>query len=373
MTSTVQEYDPTKPFNEQIRKTIEETWQAARQWNISIGWDGKRSSFVKKPGYPWSTDRSITRGIAFREEADFTDGIGTKAFLHWQRKSFGAAAQDAAAMVFDDAIEKCFVPYKLQDHIMIETDDDERGKPAIHALTRGLTDVCLDHRVLITGGETAILNTLNGFEMGITASGVRLYDPPSGIRSGDAIIGLRSSGIHSNGLTFARNLYFETLDLTMDHKLADGKTVGEALTTPTTIYLQELVELLEKGKEQVHGLVHITGGGLSKLHELAPHRDYEIIVDGSAIKPHVIFTDMYGRSQETAKPLTAESMHTKFNGGTGYAVAVHPDFEQEAMDILGPHNPVRIDQQVRNVVSGKGHVRIVDSPFGGKDVTYAKG
>jgi len=351
------EYDPTKPFNEQTMATIQETWQAAEGNDFKVCMAGKRTIY---------TTPNMTM-------MDATDGIGTKALLHWRMyKGFGKnpryAAQDAVAMVFDDLTEAGARPVRLQDHIIME----EENHNVIYELTRGLADICKEHGTVITGGETAICDNIRGFEMGITATGFIESGQPrvSQVRDGDALISLRSSGIHSNGLTFAREAYGltmnktdEELDEALGVKMPSGRTIGEELTIPTAIYCKGLLCL--QRDEGVHGMVHITGGGWTKLRELDQTREFDFDVDGRAQAPHDIFIDMKKRSLEIKCPLDDRAMYRKFNCGTGFVVAVDPSYIDTALDRLDRHTPVVIGHAKK----GEGRIRI-QSALGENDVVF---
>jgi len=357
------EYNPEKPFNEQTRKTIQETWRNAQKWNMKIYWAGKRAAYQE------CLDPSSYK-------IDATDGIGTKGLLHWVRykqsgKNLQQAAQDAVAMVFDDFAEQGAAPYRLQDHIIMQEEDEN----AIYDLTRGLADLCKTHGAVITGGETAICNTIRGIEMGITAVGVVPYEQEprvSQVKDGDAIISLRSSGIHSNGFTFARKL-FKLSEKKSDKRLGCAlnevlvideypcPTLGEELTKPTTIYCKDLLKLLDTDdNEQVHGLVHITGGGWTKLKEMDHTKKFDFHVDGKVQSPHGIFQVL----KEKGK-IKDDGMYKKFNCGTGYMVAVEPDYEKEAMKILRKHEP----KVIGFADKGTGEIRI-ESAFDNEVVIY---
>jgi phosphoribosylformylglycinamidine cyclo-ligase len=299
---------------------------------------------------------------------DMTDGIGTKALLHWRRwkneaEILYAAAQDAVAMVIDDQIEHGMTPYRLQSHIVIGEEDNE----AILSLVEGLNHYCKRYGIVITGGETAICDTMRGFEMGVTMSGYSKNQPRmSQVKDGDSIISLRSSGIHSNGLTFAREVYCleqgmsdEELDESMDVELHTGRTVGKELTTPTRIYYKELQEMLAQLGDKVHGMVHITGGGWTKLKELDHTGRYVFYCDGRKQEPHPIFRDIKGRSNVINKPLEDTDMYRKFNCGTGFMTAVDGKAVDAAMKYLKRHDPVVIGHVEK---AKKGKV-VIDSAF----------
>jgi len=380
-------YNPTKPFGDEIRKLIEETWVNAPKHRMNIFWAGKRPAYTEKPK---------------KYHMDMTDGIGTKALLHWRRwksedEILYGAAQDAIAMVIDDQIEHGMTPYKLQSHIVIGEDDDK----AKRGLVEGLKHYCKRYEIVITGGETATCDTMRGFEMGVTMSGYSACPPRiSQVKDGDAIISLRSSGIHSNGLTFARDTYglpvrlnetmlkaraqpnmdidpiivaanalgvsFENSDNELDKALGvdlpwsfRGQTVGEELTKPTRIYYKELREMLAKLDDKVHGLVHITGGGWSKLKELDHTGKYVFYCDGRKQEPHPIFHEIKKRSHVINEPLEDTDMYRKFNCGTGFMVAVDIKAVDAAMECLKRHDPVVIGGVEK---AKKGKV-VIDSAF----------
>ncbi len=350
-------YDPTKPYNAATNSVIEQTWGNADRWNLMIRRDGKRAEIIKdyrKP--PWSR-----KGEAAGEK-DATDGTGTKGSIHFKALTFDYAAQDGFAMVADDLIETGHVIYKLQDHLITESDTG-KGAAAIRGAIEGLVKVCNEHNVIVTGGETAVLNTIDGFELGITGTGVRMYNPTGQLLQNDALIGLGSSGLHSNGFTFVRELYFDRLHYGLD-SLVSGFVLGDALVRPTAIYLKELRRLLDEGGDKVHGLVHITGGGLTKLAELDPSGTLDISVAGPKMWPQPIFFDIFDRSRRYAGGLTVKEMFTKFNCGVGYVVAVDSGFAPRALDILCAHNP-RIIGTAFPRDGEKSRVHIIDDPFKG--------
>ncbi len=336
-------------MNRQIREAVETTWESGEHWNIDIRWEGKRAVTQKRPVAPWIRNGKLA------EEMDGIDGIGTKASVYsLNPSSVASAAKDAFAMVCDDLIEQGFRMYKLQDHIMVENDEEKKGRQVVLNLIRGLADVAKEHGVLITGGETAVLNTHSGFEMGITGTGVRLYPAPSGLTQTSTLLGLISSGPHSNGYTWIRNFYRYRLEQN------DAKLIEE-LTIPTTIYMKEIEELLRKGGSRVHGLVHVTGGGWSKLTELRPNI-FDIEVDG-VFAENPIFRRIYNEAKLSDDPIPPLTMYERFNCGIGFVVAVDPGFAGEASEILRVHKPVDLHAKI-TPKSGEGtKIKIIDQNF----------
>ncbi|HVC57899.1 MAG TPA: AIR synthase-related protein [Candidatus Acidoferrales bacterium] len=342
-------YDPTKPINRAIKERVEETWVASKDWGIDIMRQGKRVVLKEHNRSPW-----VSR-TGFIEKMQASDGIGTKGYLHWLNKSFKYAAQDAFAMVVDDIIESGFVMYQIQDIISVGTDDKKAGYPAILGIVDGLVELSKANKVIISGGETAIKDTIKGLEVDITGTGVRMYESPPGLRQDSALIALKSSGFHSNGFTLINNLYRDLLrNEDLDKKLLDS------LTVPTTIYAKELAELYSKGRGMVHGAVHITGGGWTKLLELDPTNKFSITVS-SPKSDNPIFLKFYRDSSDAGIPRTPAQMYEYFNCGVGFVVAIDEKFKGEALDILRKHEPIELQAKLEK--GGSPAVNIIDNIF----------
>ncbi len=357
--------DPTKPFNDQIRRLIVSTHPS----------DGP--IIVVPFGKRFKTIRDAARWKNY-DELTGTDGIGTKGLLHWLMGTEQHGAQDVFAMVMDDLIEGGYCPYTFQDHILIQEEDQDR----IFKITRALTGLAIENSwrapdgkvrpIIISGGETAIINTLQGFEVGITGTGFvkRGHEIKARIETGDAILGLGSNGVHSNGLSFFRDELFGRREMSVHDVLPWGKTIGEELTRPTCVYLPAIKELLEEAEREafnannlVHGMVHITGGGLSKLRELMPaEKNLDIgLRSDHSLRPQEIFKyahDVLG--------MPSEQMYKKFNNGIGYVIAVDSSFAKEALALLGRHFNA---DAIGSVEKGSGKVRIA-SQYEQGAVTY---
>jgi phosphoribosylformylglycinamidine cyclo-ligase len=149
------------------------------------------------------------------------------------------------------------------------------------------------------------------------------------VQPGDAIIGLPSSGLHSNGYTLARSA-LEGLSLGEDPEGRLGRSLGDELLEPTEIYVKPILELLRSGVE-VRGLAHITSGGLGNLTRLAAEVAYEI---EQPLPVLPIFALIQERSATSD-----EEMHEVFNMGCGFCCIVAADDEERALDLLRPHYP----------------------------------
>jgi len=348
-------YDPTKPFNAQTLKLIQETHP--KEGPITLHSVGKRFAIRKDPNY-WKD----------YEELKATDGIGTKGSIHWKLRTFSYGAQDAAAMVWDDLIESGYVPYEMQNHIIMQEEDNE----GIYSIIKTLRDLSLKHRwkvdekrtnpVIMSGGETAIDNTLEGFELGITATGMVKNNEwlVPHIKEGDIIIGLGSNGIHSNGLTFVRELFFDKLKLNLDDRIEDA-TLGEELTRPTTLYLPSIVNLLDNSREYVDGLLHITGGAFTKFKSLT-NGLFDIVIERDhKLSPQPIFKFIYEEGKQSD-----EKMYQRFNNGVGYAAVVGREATEDVVQTLGKYTEV---DEIGYVEKGVGLVKI-ESKFSDREVIF---
>ena len=263
-------------------------------------------------------------------------------------------------MVTNGLAEGGYLPFMLQDHIMMQEEDE--GK--ILRVVDKLVSLCLSNRwpwpqdhttvspIAITGGETAIIGTLKGLEIGITATGYvieggRIGKAP---KLGDLIIGIGSSGVHSNGLSFFVNNINARSELAVE--------ILDELTKPTAVYLQAINELISEldskggANAYLRGMVHITGGGLSKLKELVEaRRDIDINIGRrNELKPQWIFEYAHG-----ALHVPSEKMYRTFNNGIGYAIVVDPSIADEALGVLSKSHNADI---IGEVTAGSGRVAI---------------
>ncbi|MDD4776340.1 MAG: phosphoribosylformylglycinamidine cyclo-ligase, partial [Syntrophomonas sp.] len=201
----------------------------------------------------------------------------------------------------------------------------------IEDLVKGVSEGCLQAGCALIGGETAEMPGFYGvddFDMAGFAVGVversRLING-STIKHGDALVGLKSSGIHSNGYSLARKVLLEEAGLKLDHQVEElGMSLGEALLTPTRIYVTSVLTLLEE--VEIRGMAHITGGGLvENLQRIMP-TGLRPEIDTTALEPHPIF-DMIARLGNVA----SQEMLRTFNMGTGFVLVVEPGRVKEIM------------------------------------------
>lgn len=286
---------------------------------------GRPSRQVPLPGHYASVIRIDERtGIALS-----TDGVGTKLLVAEQLGRFDTVGIDCVAMNVNDVICVGAEPLAMLDYIAIEKADPEVCEAIGVGLARGAELAGVE----IPGGELAQLGDMvRGFDVAGACFGTVALDEVidgSAVRPGDMVIGLPSSGLHSNGYTLARAA-LEGLALDEDPEGRLGRPLGDVLLEPTEIYVKPIVELLRSPVE-VRGLAHITSGGLGNLLRLVADVAYEID-DPLPVPP--VFELIAERGN-----VGDEEMHDVFNMGCGFCVVVPAEDEPAALDLLRPHYP----------------------------------
>ena len=262
-----------------------------------------------------------------------TDGVGTKLIVAEQLGRYDTVGIDCIAMNVNDVICVGAEPIAVLDYVAVEEADPE----LLAAVGRGLKAGAQEAGVEIPGGELAVVPELirgHPSPGGIDLVGmcVGLVEIPrmvtgAAARPGDAIVGLPSSGVHSNGFTLARSALD---DLSEQPGELGGRTVGEALLEPTVIYVRTTRALRDSGLE-VRGLAHITGEGLLNLLRLEAQVGYRI---DSPLPVPPIFGLIAARSGAGAA-----EMHEVFNMGCGFCVIVPDEQAAEAVALLAAHHP----------------------------------
>jgi phosphoribosylformylglycinamidine cyclo-ligase len=283
---------------------------------------GRPSAQVPLPGHYASVIRIDERtGIALS-----TDGVGTKLVVAEELGRFDTVGIDCVAMNVNDVICVGAEPLAMLDYIAIERADPDVCEQIGVGLARGAELAGVE----IPGGELAQLGELvRGVDVSGACFGTVALDEiidGSAVEPGDVVLGLPSSGLHSNGYTLARSaLAGISLE---DDRL--GRPLGEELLEPTEIYVKPVLELL-RSEVGVHGLAHITSGGTGNLLRLAAEVGYEI--DGPLpVLP--IFELIKERGE-----VSDEEMHEVFNMGCGFCVVVPAGDEAAALGLLHAHYP----------------------------------
>ena len=253
-----------------------------------------------------------------------TDGVGSKLLLAGELDSIHTVGIDCVAMNVNDLICVGSEPLSFVDYIALDKPD----KDLMAKIGMGLAEGCRQANCTLSGGETAILPELvHGFDIAGTSVGyVKQKDIIDGtqISEGDVLIGLKSSGPHSNGYTLIRKLF-------------DGNAeVGKQLIEPTRIYVKEIMELI--GQIDVHGIAHITGGGLDNISRI--NDNYQYVIDNPLpVLPVFDWLQEKGNIED-------KEMYRTFNMGMGMMVIVGEKDAEKALSILG--SDAQIIGSVRN-------------------------
>jgi phosphoribosylformylglycinamidine cyclo-ligase len=283
------------------------------------------SAQVPLPGHYASVIRIDERtGIALS-----TDGVGTKLVIAEQLGRFDTVGIDCVAMNVNDVICVGAEPLAMLDYIAIERADAAVCEEIGAGLARGAELAGIE----IPGGELAQLGDLvRGVDVSGACFGTVALDAivdGAAVEPGDVVIGLPSSGLHSNGYTLARAA-LAGIGLDEDPEGRLGRPLGEALLEPTEIYVKPVVELL-RSVVAVHGLAHITSGGSGNLLRLAAEVGYEI---DAPLPVPPIFELIAERGG-----VGVGEMQEVFNMGCGFCVVVPAGEESAALDLLRPHYP----------------------------------
>ncbi len=239
------------------------------------------------------TNRLFARNYRNPTLVACTDGVGTKLKVAIATDVHDTIGIDLVAMCVNDCVCCGAEPLFFLDYVAMSRDDPAR----LEQIVTGITAGCVEADCALLGGETAIMpDVYQGDEYDVAGFCVGVVDDArvidgKAIVPGDVLIGLSSSGLHSNGYSLFRKIVFEIAGLAADDHVAElGMTAGEALLTPTRIYVQPVRNVLShyKVKHVVHGIAHITGGGLfENLSRILPANTRAVIERDSWTVPPV--------------------------------------------------------------------------------------
>jgi phosphoribosylformylglycinamidine cyclo-ligase len=266
-----------------------------------------------------------------------TDGVGTKLIVAEQAGRFDTVGIDCVAMNVNDLICVGAEPRAMVDYLAVEQADAE----VLAAIGRGLKAGAEEARIEIPGGELAQLPEMvrghpspHGLDLVGAAIGTVALDrlvTGDRIAPGDALLGLPSTGLHSNGFTLARQALLERGGLALDETPGElERTVADELLEPTAIYVRAIMELLAS-EVDVRGLAHITGDGLLNLLRLDPEAGYEIDEPLPA-QPVFALIEQLGE-------VPAAEMHRVFNMGTGFVCVTPAEDAEQALAVLRSRHP----------------------------------
>ena len=259
-----------------------------------------------------------------------TDGVGTKLKIAFAMGKHDTIGIDAVAMCVNDVLAQGAEPLIFLDYVAVG-----KNKPAVvEAIVSGVAEGCRQAGCALVGGETAEMPgmyseddyDIAGFTVGAVEKD-KLIDC-SKVAPGDVLIGIASSGIHSNGFSLVRKIIYDNhLDLNKKYEETGDKTLGEVLLTPTKIYVKPVLEILKNA--DVHGIAHITGGGFDEnIPRILPEGCGVLINEGSWEIPGIFkLLEKYGK-------VPHREMFNIFNMGVGMVLAVEPHDVATVIKIL---------------------------------------
>jgi phosphoribosylformylglycinamidine cyclo-ligase len=253
------------------------------------------------------------------------DGVGTKVLVAEALRKYDTVGIDCVAMNVNDVICLGAEPVALVNYLALE-----KPKPRlVTEVIKGLQKGALEAGVAVVSGETAVMkDVVKGFDLAATVIGLVRKDriiTGDECRLGDVILGLRSNGIHSNGLTLARKL------LSPDANLKNAVE----LLRPTRIYVKEITKVLKSGLE-VHGLAHITGGAYSKLKRIGVRANVGFRLDNMP-NPQPIFLKIQAKGR-----IPDREMYRTFNMGIGFLIICPPRVAKRVRLLLPEARPVGV-------------------------------
>lgn len=283
-----------------------------------------------------------------------TDGVGTKLMLAIESEKWDTIGIDCVAMCVNDIVAQGAEPLYFLDYIAIGKNHPEK----VEQIVAGIAEGCVQSGAALIGGETAEMPDmydpedfdLAGFTVGIAEKEALLS--AALVKEGDCLIGLPSTGIHSNGYSLVRKIFFKDNAYTLTDKIPglDNQELGDVLLTPTKIYVNALLPLIKK--KLLHSVAHITGGGfVENIPRMLPENVQAQIQLGSwPVLP--IFQTM-----QTVGKIPELEMYEIFNMGIGMVLAVAPEKVPEVLATLTANNET--GYVIGSVVSNKSEKKVI--------------
>jgi len=259
-----------------------------------------------------------------------TDGVGTKLKLAFMMDKHDTIGQDAVAMCVNDVLAQGAAPLFFLDYVAVGKNSPEK----IETIVKGVADGCVLSNCALIGGETAEMPDMYdedeydiaGFTVGCVEKS-KLIDG-SKVEVSDVLIGLASSGVHSNGFSLVRKIVFKDNNLNLNEKYDDLEdTLGNTLLTPTRIYVKPVLEILNHF--DIHAICHITGGGFDEnIPRMLKEGQGVSIQEGSwKILPIFHLLEKYGE-------IPHREMFNIFNMGVGMILIAKPENANEILDMF---------------------------------------
>ncbi len=303
-------------------------------------------------GFAGLFDASRLAGMRRPLLATSTDGVGTKVVIAQRLGRYDTIGIDLVGMVVDDLVVCGAEPLFMTDYVVCGTVVPER----VAQIVGGIAEGCVRAGCALIGGETAEHPGHFGpdeFDLAGAATGVvdadRLLGPDR-VRTGDVVVGLASSGLHSNGFSLVRQV-IERAGLDLHDQPAElDQPLGAELLTPTRIYAADCLALADT--VEVHAFAHITGGGLAaNLARVLP-ADVDAVLDRGTWTPPPVFGLLAGHGR-----VDAAELERVFNQGVGMAAVVSADAADAAIALLAGRGLAA--WQLGAVIEGSGQARLI--------------
>lgn len=286
-----------------------------------------------------------------------TDGVGTKIRFAVLMNEHHQIGQDCVAMSVNDVVAQGAKPLFFLDYIAV----GKLNHNHIESLISGISDACEDCGCALIGGETSEMSSfygdgnydVAGFAVGIVDKEQCITGET--IEVGDIVLGLPSSGLHSNGFSLVRHIILERKQLPLDTYIDElGRTIGEEVLKPTKLYVKQILPLVEAG--YVKGMAHITGGSFyDNIPRILP-RGMAVTINSNAWPVLPIFKLL----QRWGNVEPKEMYHT-FNMGIGMVLVVKPEVVESIVALL--HEQGEVVYSIGIVTEGDGEVTIVGETF----------
>ncbi len=294
-----------------------------------------------------------------------TDGVGTKLKIAQMMDKHDTVGIDLVAMCVNDLICQGAKPLFFLDYIAL-------GKLVpkhIEKIVGGIADGCKMSGCALIGGETAEMPgmygeddyDLAGFSVGI-ADKEKIVSG-NNVKSGDVLVGISSSGVHSNGFSFIRKIFLETYNYKMEQYVEElGMTVGEALLTPTKIYVKLALDVL--AKHDIKAIAHITGGGLIENITRVIPKGLGLDINKKSWEKPPIFKMIEGFNAVDEREL-----HKSFNMGIGLVLIVDKENADDVVNFINNRendNAAYVDKKYSELLEDKAYIigEVVDSHEG---------
>lgn len=281
-----------------------------------------------------------------------TDGVGTKLKIAFMMDKHDTIGEDCVAMCVNDILCQGAKPLFFLDYVATGKLEPEK----IAQIVKGVSNGCIKGGCALIGGETAEMPglygegeyDLAGFSVGVVEKS-KIIDGTK-IKEGDILIGLPSSGVHSNGFSLVRKLFFDVKKMNVNQYIDElGTTLGEELLKPTRIYTNPLYDLIEKFN--IKGISHITGGGFyENIPRMIP-KGYSANIDVRTIDELPIF-----RLMQRLGNIDIDEMYSTFNMGVGIVIVVGKDEADKVIEYLKSKDEK--SYLMGEIIKGEGGIKI---------------